>query len=98
MDRDDQQSDKMDAIHQRLHHAYCQSSDNDEIPLEGIQTSSTDEDRGCSSGESSYKEGANQPGSDFSHPTLKGLPVDRLRTAVRSLAFMIRLQKRGLSA
>jgi hypothetical protein len=97
MDRDDQQSGKMDAIYQRFHSAYCQSSDTDDIPLEGIKTSSTDEDKGSSSGESSCKEGANEPGSDLSHPTMKGLPVDRLRTAVRSLAFMIRIQKRGLS-
>ncbi|KAK1645313.1 hypothetical protein QYE76_063118 [Lolium multiflorum] len=97
MDRDDQQSGKMDAIYQRFHSAYCQSSDTDDIPLEGIKTSSTDEDKGSSSGESSCKEGANQPGSDLSHPTMKGLPVDRLRTAVRSLAFMIRIQRRGLS-
>ncbi|CAM0875500.1 unnamed protein product [Alopecurus aequalis] len=98
MDREDQQSGRMDAIHQGLRSAYCQSPDTDDIPLEGIQTSSTDEDGSGSSGESSLKEGAGQPGNDLSHPTLKGLPVDRLRTAVRSLAFMIRLKKRGLSA
>jgi hypothetical protein len=97
MDRADQQSGEMDAILQGLRSVYCQSSNSDDIPLEGIQTSSTDEDRGSSSGESSCKEGPGQPGSDLSHPTLKGLPVDRLRTAVRSVAFMIRLQKRGLS-
>uniref|UniRef100_A0ACD5W9L0 Uncharacterized protein n=1 Tax=Avena sativa TaxID=4498 RepID=A0ACD5W9L0_AVESA len=98
MDREDQRLGRMDDIHQGLQCAYCQSPDTDDIPLEGIQTSSTDEDRCSSSGESSCKEGVDQPGSGLSHPTLKGLPVDRLRTAVRSLAFMIRLQKRGLSA
>uniref|UniRef100_A0ACD6A3L6 Uncharacterized protein n=1 Tax=Avena sativa TaxID=4498 RepID=A0ACD6A3L6_AVESA len=94
MDREDQRLGRMDDIHRGLQCAYCQSPDTDDIPLEGIQTSSTDEDKCSSSGESSCKE----PVSDLSHPTLKGLPVDRLRTAVRSLAFMIRLQKRGLSA
>ena len=98
MDREDQQSGRMDAIHRGLCSAYCQSLDTDDISLEEIQTSSTDGDGSGSSGESSCKEGGDQPGSDLSHPTLKDLPVNQLRSAVRSLAFMIRLQKRGLPA
>ncbi|XP_024312993.1 CSC1-like protein At1g10090 isoform X2 [Brachypodium distachyon] len=98
MDRDDEQSGRMDAIHQRLQSAYCQSLDADDISLEGVETISTDEDGSGSSGESNCKESANQPDNDLTHPTLQGLPVNQLRRAVRSLGFMIRLQKRGLSA
>ncbi|KAF7051991.1 hypothetical protein CFC21_060160 [Triticum aestivum] len=102
MDREDEQSGRMDEIHEGLHAAYCQSTDTesaDDISLERVQAvSTTDEDGSGSSGEPRGKESVGQPVSDLSHPTLKGLPVERLRRAVRSLGFMIRLQKRGVSA
>lgn len=102
MDREDEQSGRMDEIHERIHSAYCQSTDTesaDDISLERVQAiSTTDEDGSGSSGEPSGKESVGQPVSDLSHPTLKGLPVDRLRRVVRSLGFMIGLQKKGVSA
>ncbi|VAH95809.1 CSC1-like protein RXW8 isoform X2 [Triticum aestivum] len=102
MDREDEQSGRMDEIHKGLHSAYCQSTDTesaDDISLERVQAiSTTDEDGSGSSGEPSGKESVGQPVTDLSHPTLKGLPVERLWRAVRSLGFMIRLQKRGVSA
>ncbi|KAG8062068.1 hypothetical protein GUJ93_ZPchr0003g18322 [Zizania palustris] len=97
MDREDEQSGRMDAIHQRFHSAYCQFVDTDDIPLEGVRVGSRNEDGSGSSGESSGKEGTNDSKGDLSHPTLDGLPISRLRHAVRSLGFIIRLQKRGLS-
>ncbi|EEE59670.1 CSC1-like protein RXW8 isoform X1 [Oryza sativa Japonica Group] len=97
MDREDEQSGRMDDIHHRLHSAYCQFADTDDIPLKGVHVD-RDADASGSSGESSCKEDTNQPTtSDISHPTLEGLPVNRLRHAVRSLSSIIRLQKRGLS-
>lgn len=101
MDREDEQSGRMEEIHEGLHSAYCQSTDTesvDDISVERVQAvCTTDEDGSGSSGEPSGKESVGQPVSDLSHPTLKGLPVDRLRRAVRSLGFMIGLQKRGVS-
>ncbi|KAL6894492.1 hypothetical protein ACP4OV_008590 [Aristida adscensionis] len=100
MDRKDQQEGRMEELHHRLHSAYFQFHDTDDIPLEGIHTVGRDEDGSGTSGESSCKESADQPrreSSDLSHPTLKGLPLSRIRNAVRSLSFIIRLQKRGLS-
>lgn len=97
MDREDEQSGKMDEIHRGLHSAYCQFLDTDDIPLEGVKTIGRDEDGSGNSGESSSKENTNQPRSDLSYPTLKGLPVGRLQRAVRSIGFIIGLQKRGLS-
>nr|BAK00993.1 predicted protein [Hordeum vulgare subsp. vulgare] len=114
MYREDEQSGRMEEIHEGLHSAYCQSTDTesaDDISLERVPAiSTTDEEGSGSSGEPSSKEGAGQPGAtirtaqppdsqpELSHPTLKGLPVDRLRRVVRSLGFMIGLQKRGVSA
>ncbi|KAL5219695.1 hypothetical protein ABZP36_020379 [Zizania latifolia] len=97
MDREDEQSGRMDAIHQRFHSAYCQFVDTDDIPLEGVHVGSRNEDGSGSSGESSCKEGTDDSKGDLSHPTLDGLPISRLRHVVRSLGFIIRLQKRGLS-
>uniref|UniRef100_A0A0E0NZE6 CSC1/OSCA1-like 7TM region domain-containing protein n=1 Tax=Oryza rufipogon TaxID=4529 RepID=A0A0E0NZE6_ORYRU len=97
MDREDEQSGRMDDIHHRLHSAYCQFADTDDIPLKGVHVDRDAEASG-SSGESSCREDTNQPTtSDISHPTLEGLPVNRLRHVVRSLSSIIRLQKRGLS-
>ncbi|KAL6599839.1 hypothetical protein ACP70R_045490 [Stipagrostis hirtigluma subsp. patula] len=97
MDRDDERSGRIEEIHHQLHSAYCQFADTGDVPLEKIQTVGRDEDQGSSSGESSGKETCEDPRKDLSHPTLKGLPVSRLQNAVRSLTFLIRLQKRGLS-
>ncbi|KAL6846883.1 hypothetical protein ACP4OV_022736 [Aristida adscensionis] len=97
MDRQDEQSGRMDEIHHYLHSAYCQFSDSEDVPLKKIRIIGKDEDQGSSSGESSGKETCENPTRDLSHPTLKGLPVSRLRNAVRSITFLIRLQKRGLS-
>ncbi|XP_062214990.1 CSC1-like protein RXW8 [Phragmites australis] len=98
MDREDQQAGRMEDLHQRLHAAYFQFPDTDDIPLEGVHTIGKDEDGSGTSGESSCKESADQSSSDLSHPTLEGLPVSQLRNAARSLSFIMRLQKRGLSA
>ncbi|XP_006650401.1 CSC1-like protein At1g10090 isoform X3 [Oryza brachyantha] len=99
MDREDEQSGRMEDIHHCLHSAYCQFADTDDIPLKGIHVD-RDEDGSGSSGESSCKDDSTQPttATDISHPTLEGLPVSRLRHAVRSLGFIVRLQKRGLSS
>ncbi|TKW29837.1 hypothetical protein SEVIR_3G421100v4 [Setaria viridis] len=97
MDREDERSGRIDEIHHRLHSAYCQFPDTEDVPLEKIKIIGGDEEQGCSSGESTGKDTCVDPKMDLSHPTLKGLPVSRLRHAVRSITFLIRLQKRGLS-
>ncbi|XP_062212040.1 CSC1-like protein RXW8 isoform X2 [Phragmites australis] len=97
MDTEDQQAGRMEDLHQRLHSAYFQSPDTDDIPLEGVHTVGRNADGSGTSGESSSKESADEARSDLSHPTLDGLPVSQLRNAVRSLTFIMRLQKRGLS-
>ncbi|OEL15615.1 CSC1-like protein RXW8 [Dichanthelium oligosanthes] len=97
MDREDELSGRIDEIHRRLHSAYCQFPDTEDVPLEKIKIVGGDEEQGSSSGESTGKESCEDPKRDLSHPTLKGLPVSRLRHAVRSITFLIRLQKRGLS-
>uniref|UniRef100_A0A0E0MPZ3 CSC1/OSCA1-like 7TM region domain-containing protein n=1 Tax=Oryza punctata TaxID=4537 RepID=A0A0E0MPZ3_ORYPU len=97
MDREDERSGRMDEIHHRLHTAYCQFHDTEDIPLEKIQTVGSDEEQGCSSGKSNGKETCEEPRVELSHPTLNGLPVSRLRHAVKSITFLVRLQKKGLS-
>ncbi|KAM0927644.1 hypothetical protein ACQ4PT_002724 [Festuca glaucescens] len=101
MDREDEQSGRMEHIHHQLHTAYCQFPDTKEMQLEKIRIAGNDKDdeERCSSGESNGKETCEerQPRRDLSHPTLKGLPVNRLQNAIRSITFLIRLQKRGLS-
>ncbi|CAD6269463.1 unnamed protein product [Miscanthus lutarioriparius] len=97
MDREDERSGRIDEIHHGLHSAYCQFPDTVDVPLEKIEIVGGDEEQGSTSGESSGKETCEDPKKDLSHPTLKGLPVNRLRHAVRSVTFLIRLQKRGLS-
>ncbi len=97
MDREDERSGRMDEIHHRLHSAYCQFHDTEDIPLEKIQTVGSDEEQGCSSDKSNGKESFEEPRAELSHPTLNGLPVSRLRHAVKSITFLVRLQKRGLS-
>lgn len=76
---------------------YCQFSDTEDVPLEKIRTVGGAEETGSSSGASNGKETCENPRRDLSHPTLKGLPISRLQHAVRSITFLIRLQKRGLS-
>ncbi|CAM0147183.1 unnamed protein product [Urochloa decumbens] len=98
MDREDERSGRIDEIHHQLHSAYCQFPDTEDVPLEKIKIIGGDEEQGSSSGESTGKETCEDTKRDLSHPTLKGLPVSRLRHAVRSITFLIRLQKRGLSA
>jgi hypothetical protein len=91
----------MEHIHNRLHRAYCQFPDTEDIQLENIQIDRNGEQQeNCCSGESNGKETCEEeqePKKELSHPTLKGLPVSRLQNAVRSITFLIRLQKRGLS-
>jgi len=98
MDKEDQQSDTTEDLHERLHSAYFQFPDTDEVPLERVRVSvGRDEDGSGSSGESSRKESAeDEHKSGLSHPTLDGLPVSRLRNAVRSLGSVLRPQRRQL--
>jgi hypothetical protein len=97
MDWEDEQSGRIDEIHRRLHFAYCQFPHTEDVPLEKIRIVDGVEETGSSSGESNSKEASENPRRDLSHPTLKGLPISRLQHAVRSITFLIRLQKRGLS-
>ncbi|TVU45728.1 hypothetical protein EJB05_05226, partial [Eragrostis curvula] len=98
MDTEDEQAGRMEDLHHRLHSAYFQFHDtDDDIPLEGVHTVGIDEDGCGTSGESNCKESPDQPESNLSHPTLEGLPVSQLRNAARSLSFIVKLQKRGLS-
>lgn len=56
MDREDELSGRMEHIHHRLHTAYCQFPDPEDIQLEEIRTVGNDEDGGgCSSGGSNGK-------------------------------------------
>ena len=94
MDMEDQQMGRTEDLHRRLHNAYFQFSDTDDIPLEGAHSVGGDEDGTGTSGESSRKETTDD---DLSHPTLDGLPVSRLRNAVRSLGSVLRPQRRELA-
>ena len=94
MDMEDQQMGRTEDLHRRLHNAYFQFSDTDDIPLEGAHSVGRDEDGSGTSGESSCKETTDD---DLSHPTLDGLPVSRLRNAVRSLGSVLRPQRRELA-
>ena len=94
MDIEDRQMGRTEDLHHRLHKAYFQFSDTEDIPLEGVHSVGRDEDGSGTSGESSRKERAND---DLSHPTLDGLPVSRLRNAVRSLGSVLRPQRRELA-
>ncbi|CAD6206146.1 unnamed protein product [Miscanthus lutarioriparius] len=98
MDKADQQSGTTEDLHQRLHSAYFQFHDTDDVPLEGVHsTAGRDEDGSGSLGESRRKESAaDELKSGLSHPTLDGPPVSRLRNAVRSLGSVLRPQKREL--
>lgn len=97
MDKEDQQSGRTEDLHQRLHSAYFQFPDTDDIPLEGVHTAGSGEDGSGTSGESSQGESAtDETKSDLSHPTLDGLPVSQLRNVVRSLGSIWRPQKRDL--
>jgi calcium permeable stress-gated cation channel len=97
MDREDERSGRIDEIHRRLHIAYCQFPDTEHVPLEKIRIDGGIEDGGSSSSEPNSKEACEKPRRDLSHPTLKRLPIHRLQRAVRSITFLMRLQKRGLS-
>ena len=94
MDIEDRQMGRTEDLHRRLHNAYFQFSDTDDIPLEGAHSVGRDEDGTGTSGESSRKETTDD---DLSHPTLDGLPVSRLRNAVRSLGSVLRPQRRELA-
>ncbi|OEL31572.1 CSC1-like protein RXW8 [Dichanthelium oligosanthes] len=97
MDKEDQQMGRAEDLHERLHSAYFQFADTDDIPLEGVHTAGRDEDESGTSGESSHKESADDDTKDdLSHPTLDGLPVSRLRNVVRSLSTILRPKKREL--
>ncbi|XP_062202210.1 CSC1-like protein RXW8 [Phragmites australis] len=49
MDREDERSGRIDEIHHRLHSAYCQFPDTEDVPLEKIQTVGRNEEQGSSS-------------------------------------------------
>nr|XP_010943525.1 CSC1-like protein RXW8 isoform X2 [Elaeis guineensis] len=83
MDTEDEQSRRMEEIHRQLHPAYCQfpphTQDVCDVEVEGSsEVDSKDSSRGME--------------NDFSHPTLPGLPVSRLRRAVSLLSVLINLQ------
>ncbi|KAF8733919.1 hypothetical protein HU200_014776 [Digitaria exilis] len=97
MDQEDQQMGGTEDLNERLHSAYFQFPDTDEIPLEGVHTNGRDKDESGTSGESSRKENADDdPIDDLYHPTLDGLPVGQLRNVVRSLSSILRPQRREL--
>lgn len=97
MDKQDQQMGRTEDLHHRLHCAYFQFRDTDDIPLEGVHTDGGDEAGSSTSGESSHKESSDDdPKDGLSHPTLDGLPVNQLRNVVRSLTSILRPQRREL--
>ncbi|TKV92083.1 hypothetical protein SEVIR_9G140400v4 [Setaria viridis] len=97
MDKEDQQMGRTEDLHDRLHSAYFQFPDTDDIPLEGAHNVGRDENGNGTSGESSRKESADDdPKDDLSHPTLAGLPVSQLRNAVISIGSILRPQRREL--
>jgi hypothetical protein len=49
MDREDERSGRIDEIHHRLHSAYCQFPDTEDVPLEKIKIIGGDEEQGSSS-------------------------------------------------
>lgn len=90
----------MEHIHHGLRSAYRQFPDNEDIKLEKILTVGNDEDQdeGRSSGEPNGEETCEEQEPsrrDLFHPTLKGLPVSRLRDSVRSIAFLWTAEKRS---
>lgn len=98
MDREDQRSGRMEHIHHGLRSAYRQFSDTEDIKLEKILTVMNNEDQGegRSSSEPNTEDTCEEqePRRDLSHPTLKGLPVDRLQNSVRSIAALWTAEKR----
>ncbi|KAG1348132.1 CSC1-like protein RXW8 [Cocos nucifera] len=82
MDSEDEQNGRMEEIYQQLHPAYCQfpphTQDVCDVEVEGSSEADRDSSRGVE--------------NDFSHPTLPGLPVSRLRRAVSLLSVLINLQ------
>jgi hypothetical protein len=97
MDKEDQQMGRSEDLHDRLHSAYFQFADTDDIPLEGAHTVGRDEDGSGTSGESNRRESADDdPKDDLSHPTLARLPVSQLRNAVISISSILRPQRREL--
>jgi calcium permeable stress-gated cation channel len=90
MDRDDEQSGRMEEIHEQLHTVYSQfphSTGGVKISDE----SSDVEDQASSSSQS------NGSGKELAHPTLRGLPIARLQKAVRTVCLIANLQKKGSS-
>ncbi|XP_072988245.1 CSC1-like protein RXW8 isoform X2 [Typha latifolia] len=98
MDREDEQSGRMDQIHEQLILAYCQ------FPPDAQDKSPRgDECEGEVEGHNSSIEIDNNARSQVSkddssqHPTLGTLPVVRLQKAVKFLSMIFTLQKRSLS-
>ncbi|OAY78861.1 CSC1-like protein RXW8 [Ananas comosus] len=93
-DREDEQSGKMEEIHQQLHSAYCQFS-----PHTGDmchpETEGEGEEEGQCSTEVNDRNRSQDMKDGLSHPTLSGLPVAKLQRAVKSLSLIIALQNKS---
>ncbi|KAJ4788057.1 hypothetical protein LUZ62_039303 [Rhynchospora pubera] len=88
MDREDQQSGKMEEIHKHLHTAYSQFPHS----TDGVKINDESSEERASS--SSQSDGS---GKKLSHPTLRGLPIARLQKAVKTVCLVVSLQKRDTS-
>ncbi|KAF3319750.1 CSC1-like protein RXW8 [Carex littledalei] len=89
MDREDEQSGRLEEIHEQLHTAYSQFTHDTSVKIH--DESSDVEDQASSSCKS------NGLGKELSHPTLKGLPTARLQKAVRTVCLVVNLQKKASS-
>ncbi|OAY67944.1 CSC1-like protein RXW8 [Ananas comosus] len=93
-DREDEQSGRMEEIHQQLHSAYCQFS-----PHTGDrchpETEGEGEEEGQCSTEVNDRNRSQDMKDGLSHPTLSGLPVAKLQRAVKSLSLIIALQNKS---
>lgn len=87
LDNEDQRAGRLEEIHEQLHSAYCQFQSNTpefsgHIPEGEISAASRDD------GGNSSKDGKN----GAVHPTLGVLPVSKVKQALTSLSFLVKME------
>ncbi|XP_042416926.1 CSC1-like protein RXW8 isoform X1 [Zingiber officinale] len=90
-DKEDEETGRMEQIHEQLFSAYCQ------FPAEISSSCTPDEDGEGSSGVDKKDMSGDDLQVDVKHPTLPNLPVFRLRQAVDAVSMLFSLQNRNLS-
>lgn len=86
MDKADEQSGRMEQIHEQLLSAYSQ------FPPESHNVCLVD---GEGTSGSNRKDESTESRNDLSHPTLVGLPISRLRQVVTAVSMLVSLQSKS---